>query len=693
MVLGRSTKVYDATDHVKEPEDTGDGSLGEKSGLQPTPPQSLTTADNATGGAGARQLCEAAYKYCVVPFQSEGQYFVLRKLFSLVLEAGLQLALIAQRGDTGVSAFILALHVLVIMMSLNTPWFLTSDSPRVRQIIFVVLEVIVDVLFVVVHLLPFLLDHSKFEYAATRDCNSALYAGFGAFLSGCYDVGLRQQTLFAFKTLVSETNVALIANAIPLFGLAVNMEHLLTQVAKMHGGKLLRPNPAAAKKPQYILPRGVAVLFSLASVVMSVHVAIAVFTSKVSCVGIEGCTRVAHPLQGVFDTGCACVVFQSPTCTNLTGLDLALAAERGFLNTVVVGEKFGYSSYSDCHAVTDVPWDSLTSKLEIIALMGTHAAAPAKLSSENLVALAYRVDPSVLLSNRSQWKALPHLPSTIAYVNVEPYVSKFDPGDWRGLKALQYASVLSAGLTSPPDISESLQLEYIGFTSNQLAVLPNLSEHKKLRCLLFGNNLVTALPLLPPSLTTLHAYQNRLNGTGSLRNLPKLREARLENNRITTKPFLKAPPPGLELIMAGNPVCDTCGPVDCGICEIQCSPGCGMGLLGDSKCDERCDVEQCGYDQAMCQQSVSILPCTEWCTSAGLQFFKSLDVDLDGTISGDVEVTILKSVYYHPALEQEGIFLAQGVVAFFALDVGLAPIGSNCWGCNITQMYQDGGFL
>ena len=121
-----------------------------------------------------------------------------------------------------------------------------------------------------VRLLPFLLGHSKFEHAATGDCNAALDAGFGAFLFGCHDVGLRQQTLFAFKTLVSEPNVALIANAIPLFGLAVTMEHLLTQVAKMHGGKMLRPNPAAAKKPQYILPRGVAMLFSLASVVMSV---------------------------------------------------------------------------------------------------------------------------------------------------------------------------------------------------------------------------------------------------------------------------------------------------------------------------------------------------------------------------------------------------------------------------------------
>jgi hypothetical protein len=661
-------------------------------------------AGNATGAVGvprsrARQVYEAAYKHCVAPFLSQGQYFVLRKIFSLVLEAGLQLVLIAQRGDAGVSAFVLALHVLVVMMSLNTPWFLTSDSPRVRQIIFVVFEVIVDVLFVVVHLLPFLLDHSKFEYAATGDCNAGQVAGFGAFLSGCYDVGLRQQTLFAFKTLVSESNVALIANAIPLLGLAVNMEHLLTQVAKMHGGKMLCPNPAAAKKPQYILPRGIAMLFSLASVVMSVYVAIAMFTSKASCVGIEGCTRIAHPLQGVFDAGCPCVVFQSPTCTNSTGPDLALAAERGFLNTVVVGERIAVNSYSDCHAVTDVPWDLLTSKLEIIALMGTHAAAPAKLSSENLLALAYRVDQSytvdlsALLSNRSQWTALPPLPSTIAYVNVQPYVSKFDPGDWRGLKALQYVSVSNAGLTSTPDISQSLQLEIIDFISNQLTVLPNLSEHKKLRYLLFGENLVTALPLLPPSLTNLQAYQNHLNDTEPLRNLPNLREARLENNRITTKPFSDSPPSGLELVMAGNPVCDTCGPVDCGICEFQCSPGCGMNLLGNGACDEKCDVAQCGHDQALCQHSDSILPCTEWCTSAGLQFFKSLDVDLDGAISGEVEITILKSLYYHPVLDQEGIFVSQGLVCFFAIDLDVAPVGSSCWGCNVVQMYQDMGVL
>jgi hypothetical protein len=440
---------------------------------------------------------------------------VLRKLFSLILEVGFQLALIAQRGDAGVSAFILALHVLVVVMSLNTPWFLTSDSHRVRQIIFVVFEVIVDVLFVVVHLLPFLLDFSKFEYAATGDCNAALFAGFGGFLSGCYDVGLRQQTLFAFKTLVSESNTALIANTMPLLGLAVNMEHLLTQVAKMHGGKTLRPKSAATKKQQYILPRGVAMLFSLASVAISVYVAIALVASEASCVGIEGCTRIAHPLLGVFDGGCACVVFQSPTCTNSTGSDLVLAAERGFLNTVVVGEQSGFNSYSDCHAVTDVPWDSLTSKLEIIALVGTNAAAPGKLSSENLLAFVYRVDPSVLLSNRSQWAELPPLPSTIAYVNVEPHVFKLDLGDWRGLKALQLAAVDNAGLIVLPDISESLQLEHISLYSNQLTTLPDLSGHKKLRYLLFGKNLVTALPLLPPSLTTLHAFQNHLNDTES----------------------------------------------------------------------------------------------------------------------------------------------------------------------------------
>ena len=145
--------------------------------------------------------------------------------------------------------------------------------------------------------------------------------------------------------------------------------------------------------------------------------------------------------------------------------------------------------------------------------------------------------------------------------------------------------------------------------------------------------------------------------------------------------------------MAGNPVCDTCGPVDCGICEIQCSPGCGMDLVSNSECDEMCDVEQCGYDQAVCQSSVSVLPCTEWCTSAGLQLFKSLDLNLDGEISGDVEIAILKSLYYHPAMEQEGIFLRQGLVAFVSLDLGVAPLGTDCWGCDVVQMYQDGGFL
>jgi hypothetical protein len=87
-----------------------------------------------------------------------------------------------------------------------------------------------------------------------------------------------------------------------------------------------------------------------------------------------------------------------------------------------------------------------------------------------------------------------------------------------------------------------------------------------------------------------------------------------------------------------------------------------MGMMGNSECDKRCDMEQCGYDQAMCQQSASILPCTEWGTPAWTSTRNS-----DGIINGEVEIAILKSLCYNPALDQESTLVRRAKFVFWHL--------------------------
>jgi hypothetical protein len=73
----------------------------------------------------------------------------------------------------------------VAVISLNTLWLLTSKSPFKRQILFVVSEVVVSILYMVVSVVPLADSSSKFVYEEIGECNSLVNAGFGAFSGGC----------------------------------------------------------------------------------------------------------------------------------------------------------------------------------------------------------------------------------------------------------------------------------------------------------------------------------------------------------------------------------------------------------------------------------------------------------------------------------------------------------------------------
>ncbi len=99
--------------------------------------------------------------------------------------------------------------------------------------------------------------------------------------------------------------------------------------------------------------------------------------------------------------------------------------------------------------------------------------------------------------------------------------------------------------------------------------------------------------------------------------------------------------------MRDNPICDACRTTDCGNCEVQCNPGCGVDKLATNQvCDPECDTPSCGFDQGVCKKPISLSPCTQWCSSSGLRVFKSLDSNQDGFIKGNSEMKLLKSLYY-----------------------------------------------
>jgi hypothetical protein len=264
----------------------------------------------------------------------------------------------------------------------------------------------------------------------------------------------------------------------------------------------------------------------------------------------------------------------------------------------------------------------------------------------------------------------------------------FDPGDWSALTNLRHVKLGTWDMKTAPAISQNMQLEVLDLNWNQLAALPDLTRLKNLQGVMINRNLFEVLPQLPPSIKYIYAMDNELVDVLSLQNLPNLEYVRLDSNLIDTKPFENAVPTGVELTMVGNPICDTYSVDDCGICELQCSPGCYMELMVNHVCDVACNVPECGFDQGSCDGAAT-LPCTEWCHSDGLMLFQLIDYNRDGVASGFFEIRATKSASPHPALDLDGAFVTMGLFCWSALDFGLAPAGSNCWGCDVPQLYQD----
>ena len=109
-------------------------------------------------------------------------------------------------------------------------------------------------------------------------------------------------------------------------------------------------------------------------------------------------------------------------------------------------------------------------------------------------------------------------------------------------------------------------------------------------------------------------------------------------------------------------------------------------LLNNRICDESCNVPLCGSDQGVCRDN-SQLPCEEWCHTAGLLLYKQGDFNLDGIISGDLEWTFVKTIWDNSDINSDSVAY-MGIVASIAMDLGVAPPGVNCWGCDALDMYN-----
>jgi hypothetical protein len=630
------------------------------------------------------------FSHYIQPFLSHGKHFVFRKALSLILEVLSQLYLAIQYGRIGVSASIIVFQIFVAVTSLNTLWLLTSKSPFKRQILFVVAEVVVSILYMTVSVVPLADNSRKFVYADSDECNTLVSAGFGAFGDGCYDMSLRQQITFSLKTLTSNSFLEYWTNTVPLISLILALDHLVRQIAILYGD---HSNIYADRDVrQLLLPKRVAKAISALSTILFAYFVGVVVKSEMNCGSIDNCIQVAHPFLEP-STQCACTVFVSPKCNNATEGDFASSAERGYLHTVLVGSSTSFNSANDCSMVDDFPWHSLP-RLEVVMLIGTHVIAPATIDSEVLLAVRVRANSVEFL-----WNKLPSFPSSIVSLalgsvgNGRSTISNetFEPGNVAYLKNLKLLEIGNVGMNTL-DISTCDSLEYLELSRNNIKFLSDLSHLKHLRILYLFSNVMETLPPLPPNLEVIHVYDNNLVDISAIRNLPHLVTARFENNQITKKPYsMYGPPAQLALSMWDNPICDTCGPTDCGICEVQCNPGCGMDKLGTNQvCDPECDSPLCGFDQGVCKKLTSLLPCTEWCSSTGLELFKSFDSNRDGLVKGNSEIELLKSLYYKAELEDENAFVTLGLVAFYCLDIGIAPTGSNCWGCDVIGMYANG---
>ncbi len=601
-----------------------------------------------------------------------------------------QVCLAIQYGRIGVSASIVLLQIFVAVISLNTLWLLTSKSPFKRQIVFVVAEVMVSILYMILSVVPLADNSRKFVYADIGECNALMGAGFGAFGNGCYDMSLRQQITASLKTLVSNSFIEYWTNTAPLISLILALDLLVRLIATSYGD---HSNIYADRNSrQLLLPKRVALTISALSTILFVYSAGVVAKSEMNCRNIDNCIQVAHPLLEPSSSQCACTVFVSPKCNNATESDLASSAERGYVHTVLLGLVTSLNSANDCSMVNDFPWHSFP-RLEVVMLVGTRVIAPATIDSEVLLAVHVKANSLEFL-----WNKLPFFPSSIVYLHLDSMGGNgrmisneiFEPGNVAFLKNLKYLLLKNVDMNTL-DISSCDSLEYLDLSRNNIKFLPDLSRLKHLRTLYLYSNVMETLPPLPPSLEVIFAYDNNLVNISAIHNLPHLIKARFENNKITKKPFsIDGPPARLALSMWDNPICDACGPTECGICEVQCDPGCGMDKLATNQvCDHECDTPSCGFDQGVCKKTTSLLPCTEWCSSSGLRLFKSLDSNQDGFIKGRNEMELLKSLYYKAEMEDENVFATLGAIAFYSVDIGIAPTGSNCWGCDTIGMYAN----
>jgi hypothetical protein len=58
-----------------------------------------------------------------------------------------------------------------------------------------------------------------------------------------------------------------------------------------------------------------------------------------------------------------------------------------------------------------------------------------------------------------------------------------------------------------------------------------------------------------------------------------------------------------------------------------------------------------------------------------------------------MEVGLIKSVYYHPAMDYAGAVMNIGLECCMLKGFGIAPSGAGCWGCDVLEMYSDVGVL
>ena len=642
----------------------------------PPPDDSTQVSQQAQSAqpGGVLQKCKNGTKKAVGAVLTNGKYFVFRKFASTCFEASSQATLVVTLGDTGVPAPIMAALMVVIFLSLNlAPWYLTSQTAETRQIVAVIAELFIDVLYVGVSFAAFWLYVLKFQYEGI-DCY-ALTAGFGSFELGCYDVGDRQQTVYAFKALVSNSYLSLWANMTPMVGLAAGLDHLATLLATQYGEHIV---PVATIDRQLPLPKAMTIITSLISVLGLTYGLVALTVNEKNCAGISACSEVAHPLFDFWE-GCACAAFITTTCGSSTEDEIILSAEKGYLRTLVVGKSTALLSYAACSNITNMDWDVLP-QVEFLVLSGTQIKAPVDLLPLGKL-LAF-------VARGGNWTSLPLMPPSLVYlrVNCDARIDRFDAGDWTALADLRVFDLQRCGMKMMPDISECLALENINVVDNQLATLPDLSQHVNLKQLYFSRNSIEIMPKLPTSLTVLRAGANKLTDVHTIEHLRNLEECVLTDNLLTSKPFPNGVPSGLLLVMAGNPICETCGPVDCGICEYQCNVGCSLELLMANRvCDDACNAPSCGYDQEICGDS-SQLPCTDWCLSSGRSIFQLLDANSDGIISGVLEMDNLQQFYFNPLMEIEGTFLSQGMIAFMMSEAGVAPSGTSCWGCDVAGM-------